>query len=61
MPLSTMSWRSALLVENSGVPGENYRPAVCQGQTLSCNAVWSIPRLSGIIVQINFIFTNNAR
>jgi hypothetical protein len=28
--ISIISWRSALLVENSGVPGENYRPAVSQ-------------------------------
>jgi hypothetical protein len=59
--ISIISWRSALLVENSGVPGENYRPAVSQWQTWSCNVLWSIPRLSRIIVQIKFIFTNNAR
>jgi hypothetical protein len=58
--ISIISWRSALLVENSGVPGENYRPTVSQWQTLSYHVLWSIPRLSGIIVQINFIFTNNA-
>ena len=35
--ISIISWRSALLVENSGVPGENYRPTVSQWQTLSYN------------------------
>jgi hypothetical protein len=28
-------------MEETGVPGENYRPAVCHGQTLSHNAVTS--------------------
>jgi hypothetical protein len=51
--ISIISWRSALLVENSGVPWENYRHAVSHWQTLSYDVLWSIPRLSGIIVQIN--------
>jgi len=28
-----MSWRSALLVEETGVPGENHRPAPSHRQT----------------------------
>ena len=51
--ISIISWRSAWLVENSEVPGKNYRPTVSQWQTLSYDVLWSIPRLSGIIVQIN--------
>jgi len=27
---SAISWRSALLVEETGVPGENHRPAASQ-------------------------------
>jgi hypothetical protein len=38
MPLSTI-----LLVEETGVPGENHRPAAGPGQTLSHNAVSSTP------------------
>ena len=31
----TISWRSVLLVEKTGVPGENHRPAPSHWQTLS--------------------------
>ena len=31
--ISAISWRSVLLVEETGVPGENYRSAACHGQT----------------------------
>jgi hypothetical protein len=43
-----ISWRSVLLVEETGVPGENHRPAVSHSQTLSHHAVSSTLRLSGI-------------
>ena len=43
-----ISWRSVLLVEETGVSGENHRPAASQRQTLSHNVVSSTPRLSGI-------------
>ena len=46
--ISVISWRSVLLVEESGVPGENHRPAASHWQTLSNNVVSSTPRLSGI-------------
>jgi hypothetical protein len=36
--ISVISWRSVLLVEETGVPGENHR------QTLSHNVVSSTPR-----------------
>jgi len=39
--ISVISWWSVLLVEETGVPGENHRPAVRHGQTLSHNAVSS--------------------
>ena len=38
---SNISWRSVLLVEETGVPGENYRPAASHWQTLSHNVVSS--------------------
>jgi hypothetical protein len=38
--ISVISWQSVLLVEETGVPGENHR----QGQTLSHNVVSSTPR-----------------
>jgi len=37
--ISAISWRSVLLVEETGVPGENHRPIVSHWQTLSHNVV----------------------
>jgi hypothetical protein len=34
-----MLWQSVLFVEETGGPGENYRPAVSHLQTLSHNVV----------------------
>jgi len=45
--ISDISWRSDLLVEETGVPGEN-RPVASHWQTLSHNIVSSTPRLGGI-------------
>ena len=42
--ISVISWRSLLLVEETGIPGENNRPVVNQEQTLSHNIVSSTPR-----------------
>ena len=39
--ISVLSWRSALLVEETGVLGENQRPATSHWQTLSHNVVSS--------------------
>jgi hypothetical protein len=41
--ISDISWRSVLLVEETGGPGENRRPAESHWQTLSYNVVSSIP------------------
>jgi len=46
--ISVISWRSVLLMEETGVPRENHCPVVCHLQTLSHNVVSSTPRLSGI-------------
>jgi len=45
-PLLTIfqPWRSALLVEETGVSGENHRPAASHWQTLSHNVVSSTSR-----------------
>jgi hypothetical protein len=45
--ISVISWSSVLL-EETGVPGENLRPIESHWQTLSHNVVSSTPRLSGI-------------
>jgi hypothetical protein len=37
--ISAISWRSVLLVEDTGVPGENHRPVASHWQTLSHNVV----------------------
>jgi len=39
-----MSWRSFLLVEETGVPGWNHRPVASHWQTLSHNAISSTLR-----------------
>ena len=38
------SWRSVLLVEETGEPGENHWPVVSHWQTLIHNVAWSTPR-----------------
>jgi hypothetical protein len=43
-----ISWRSVLLVEETGVTGENHRPVASHWQTLSHNVVSNRRRLSGI-------------
>ena len=43
--ISVISWRSVLLVEETGVPGENHKSLT---KLLSHNAVSSTPHLSGI-------------
>ena len=39
--ISDISWRSVLLVEETRVPGENYRPATSHWQTFFFNVVLS--------------------
>ena len=46
--ISVISWRPVLLVEETGVPGENHQSAACHWQTLSQNGVSSTPRQSEI-------------
>jgi hypothetical protein len=41
--ISVILWRSVLLVEETGIPGENHRPATSLRQTLSHNVVLSTP------------------
>jgi len=41
--ISVISWRSVLLVEVTGEPGENHRPDASYGHTLSHNVVSSTP------------------
>ena len=37
--IAVISWRSVLLVDETGVPRENYRPPASHWQTLSHNVV----------------------
>jgi hypothetical protein len=46
--ISAISWQSVLLVEETGVPGENHRPVTSHQQPSSHNVLSSIPRLSWI-------------
>jgi hypothetical protein len=41
--ISVISWRSVLLVEETGVPGETHRPVTSYLQTVSHNVVSSTP------------------
>jgi hypothetical protein len=42
--ISVISWWSVLVVEETGVPGENHRPIASHLQTLSHKVVISTPR-----------------
>jgi len=42
--ISVISWQSVLLVEETGVPGENHRPVARECQTLSHKVASSAPR-----------------
>ena len=42
--ISVKSWLSVLLVEKTGVPGEDHRPTASYSQTLSHNVVSSTSR-----------------
>jgi hypothetical protein len=42
--ISVISWRSVLLMEETGVPGENHRPSASHRQTLAHNVVSSTSR-----------------
>jgi hypothetical protein len=42
--ISVISWWSVLLVEGTGLPGENHRPVASHRQTLSHNIISSTPR-----------------
>ena len=46
--ISVISWRSVLLVEDTGVPWENHWPVTNHRQPVSYNVVSSTPHLSGI-------------
>jgi hypothetical protein len=46
--ISVIPWWSVLLVEETGVSGENHRPATGNRQTLAHNDASSTLRLSGI-------------
>ena len=41
--ISVISWRSVLWMEETGVPGENHRPAASHWHTLSHDVVSSTP------------------
>jgi hypothetical protein len=45
--ISVISWRSLLLVEKTGVPGENHRLVASSRLILSHNVTSSTPDLSG--------------
>jgi len=46
--ISIISWGSVLLVEETGVPGENHWPVASHWQTLSHNVVSSTPPHNGV-------------
>jgi hypothetical protein len=52
--ISVISWRSVLLVEETGVPGENHRPAASHWQIVSHNVVSSTPKEEFCYRKCNF-------
>jgi len=42
--IPVISWRSDILMEETGVPRENHRPVASHRQTVSHNGVSSTPR-----------------
>jgi hypothetical protein len=57
--ISAISWRLVSLVEETGVPGENYRPVASEWQTISHNVLSSTPRL--IVFNIMCLVFHNIR
>ena len=53
--ISSISWRSVLLVEETGVP----RSVVNHWQTLSHNVVWNTPRLTGFQLTALVVICSN--
>ena len=47
---SVISWRSVLLVKETGVPGENHWPGISHWQTLSHNVVSRAFQLTTLVV-----------
>ena len=59
--ISVISWRSVLLVEETGVPGENHRPVASHWQPLSHNVLPSTHRVSIHVIELlcyNWRFAN---
>jgi hypothetical protein len=48
--ISDILWLSVLLVEETGVPGENHWPVASNWQTLSHNVVWTGFKLITVVV-----------
>jgi len=42
--ISEILWLSVLLVEETGVPGQNHEPDASHWQTVAHNVVWNTPR-----------------
>jgi len=51
--ISIISWRSVLLVEETGVPGENHRPTTSHWKTLSNNVEVVKPSVFDYVMQID--------
>jgi hypothetical protein len=47
--ISVISWRSVSLVEETGIPRENYRPVTSHWQTLSHNVSQLEPNFAGMM------------
>ena len=54
--ISVISWRSVLLMEETGVPGEKHWPAANHWQTLSHNVVSSTPKEVSVILVVRLKF-----
>jgi len=45
--IAVISWRSVLLVDETGIPEENHRPIASHWQTSSQNVAWITPLYEG--------------
>jgi hypothetical protein len=48
--ISAKSWRLVLLVKETGVPGENHRPATSHWQTIEYTSPWTGFELTTLVV-----------
>ena len=57
--ISVIPWLSVLLIEETGVPGENHRPVASHRQTVSLKVVSTIPHYCDVLIIAKFHSTTD--